>query len=99
MSGKRERDFQKELIAELKTKFEGCVVTKQDCNYIQGIPDLLVLYKDKWACLECKKSAKANKQPNQEYYISLLDGMSFARFIDPENKEDVLNDLQQAFKP
>lgn len=99
MSGKKERDFQSKLILELEGMFEGCVVTKQDSGYIQGIPDLLVLYKNKWACLECKKDMKANRQPNQEYYISKLDGMSFARFICPENKEEVLHDLQQAFEP
>lgn len=95
----RENKFQKQLIKDLKKMFDGCVVTKLDSNYIQGIPDLLVLHNNKWACLECKINQKANRQPNQEYYISKLDGMSFARFINPENKEEVLHDLQQTFKP
>ena len=71
---------------------------KLDSSYIQGIPDLLILYKDKWATLECKKNARANRQPNQEYYVDLMDKMSFSRFICPENKEDVLNELYKAFK-
>ena len=99
MADKKERDFQRSLIKEIENRFDGCVVTKLDANYIQGIPDLLVLYKDKWACLECKKSNGAKKQPNQEYYISKLNEMSFAGFICPENKEEVLHDLQQAFEP
>lgn len=94
---KLERDFQSVLIKELKELFCGCVVVKLDSGYLQGIPDLLVLYKDKWATLECKKSAKAIKQPNQEYYVGLMNEMSFSRFICPENKEEVLNELQQAF--
>lgn len=95
---KLERDFQAKLIKELKKLFVGCLVMKLDSSYIQGIPDLLVLYKNKWASLECKKNASATKQPNQEYYVGLMDKMSFARFICPENKEEVLRDLQTTFK-
>lgn len=96
---KLERDFQANLIKELKDRFDGCIVTKLDSGNVQGIPDILVLYKDKWATLECKKSAGAKKQPNQQYYVQRMNTMSFSRFIYPENKEEVLNDLQQAFKP
>ena len=95
---KLERNFQSALIKELKTLFKGCIVMKLDSSYIQGIPDLLVLYKNKWATLECKKNAGAKKQPNQEYYVGLMNEMSFSRFICPENKEEVLNELQQTFK-
>ena len=93
-----ERNFQSDLIKEIKSRFDGCIVMKNDASYIQGIPDLLILYKDKWASLECKKSQQASKQPNQEYYVNQMDAMSFSRFVCPENKEDVLNELQQAFK-
>ena len=94
---KLERDFQSSLIRELKERFKGCVVMKLDANYIQGIPDLLVLYRGKWAALECKKSTRASKRPNQEYYVKRLNEMSFSRFIFPENKEAVLLELEQAF--
>lgn len=93
-----ERDFQTQLVKELKELFAGCIVTKLDAGHIQGIPDLLILYKDKWAALECKKSARAKRQPNQEYYVGLMNEMSFSRFICPENKEEVLYELQQTFK-
>lgn len=96
--GKLERDFQAGLIKDLKQMFPGCIVMKNDSSYIQGIPDLLVLYKDKWASLEVKKTANANRQPNQEYYVNQMNEMSFSRFIFPENKESVLNDLYQTFK-
>ena len=98
-SSKLERDFQSSLIKELKMIFPGCMVMKLDSGYIQGIPDLLILYKDKWATLECKKHRGAKKQPNQEYYVGRMNEMSFSRFICPENKEEVLRELQQAFKP
>lgn len=93
--GKLERDFQKNLIKELKDIFVGCIVMKNDSSYIQGIPDLLILYNDKWAALEVKKSGAASHRPNQEYYVDKMDDMSFARFIYPENKEVVLDELQQ----
>lgn len=92
-----ESKFQAGLIRELKGLFPGCIVMKSDAGYIQGIPDLLILYNDRWASLECKKGPCAKKQPNQEYYVGLMDRMSFSRFICPENKEEVLHELQQAF--
>lgn len=94
-----ESKFQAELIKEIKTKFPGCIVVKNDCNYIQGFPDLTILYKDKWAVLECKKKSNASKRPNQDYYVDTLNKMSFSRFIYPENKEEVLSGLQQTFCP
>lgn len=96
MTTKLERDFQADLVKEIKKRFPGCIVTKMDS--IQGFPDLLILYENKWATLECKRSAKASKRPNQDYYVQKLDKMSFSRFVCPENKEEVLSDLQQAFR-
>lgn len=94
----RESQFQAKLIRKLKDQFPGCIVLKNDANYIQGFPDLTVLYRNhKWALLECKRENEAHKQPNQEYYIQKGNEMGFARFICPENEEEVLNDLQQAF--
>ena len=92
-----ERTFQAELIKDLKKIFPGCVVAKNDCNYIQGFPDLTILYNDKWAVLECKNKSNASKRPNQDYYVDILNKMSFSRFIYPENKEEVLRELQQTF--
>lgn len=95
---KRENKFQSELINEIKERFEGCMVLKNDSAYIQGIPDLLILHHDKWAALECKKSMNEPFRPNQEYYINKMNRMSFSSVIYPENKEDVLNELQQSFE-
>lgn len=95
---KYENEFQKNLIKELKEMFPGCYILKNDPNYIQGIPDLLILYNNKWASLECKRNEMAHRQPNQEYYIGEFDEMSFASFIYPENKKEVLNELQRTFR-
>ena len=94
----KESKFQADLKKELKQMFPGCIVTKLDSGDIQGIPDLLVLYKDKWATLENKRNAKASKRPNQDYYVDKMNEMSFSRFIYPENKEEVLNDLRETWK-
>ena len=96
-SNKLERDFQKNLIKDLKSMFKGCIVMKNDSSYIQGIPDLLILFKDKWCSLECKKSSSASKLPNKEYYVNRMNDMSFSRFIFPENKESVLEELKNFF--
>ena len=92
-----ESRFQSGLIKELKERFEGCIVLKNDATYKQGIPDLLVLYNDKWAALECKRTANAKHQPNQDYYVERMNTMSYASYICPENKKEVLNDLERTF--
>lgn len=97
MAKKLERSFQASLVRELKKRFSGCIVTKLDAKHIQGIPDLLILWGKHWATLEVKRRASAYRQPNQEYYVKLMNDMSFSRFIFPENKEEVLNELEQAF--
>lgn len=94
-----ESKFKTKLVRELKQIFPGCFVFHTDPNEIQGFPDLIILYKDKWAAFEGKKSKDSPCQPNQPYYIGRLNEMSFASFIYPENKEGVLCELQQSFKP
>lgn len=94
---KRENEFQSDLIKELKEIFPGSIITKNDPNHIQGIPDLTIFYGKKWATLECKKEEHAKTQPNQPYYVEKMNAMSFSRFIFPENKEEVLHELQQTF--
>jgi hypothetical protein len=94
-----ERDYQAQLIHRLREMFDGCFILKNDTSYLQGVPDLLILYRNKWAMLEVKQSARHRFQPNQAYYINMLDRMSFASFIYPEIEEDVLRDLQHTFRP
>ena len=92
-----ERDYQARLIQKIRSRFKGCYILKNDSSYLQGVPDLLILYKNRWAMLEVKSKSTFTTQPNQRYYIDELDNMSFAAIIYPENEEDVLDDLQYAF--
>ena len=95
-SSRLESGFQDRLIKELKETYPDCMIFKMD--QIQGIPDLLILYKDKWASLEAKRGRKAGHRPNQDYYVDKMNEMSFSRFINPENKEEVLHELHEAFR-
>lgn len=94
-SSRLESGFQDHLRDTIKDMFPGCMIFKMD--QIQGIPDLLILYEDMWASLECKKTARAVRQPNQEYYVELMNGMSFSSFIYPENEDEVLDALYLYF--
>lgn len=93
-----ENNFQSRLIKKLKTLFPGCIVMKNDTAYIQGIPDLTILYKDKWATLECKKSEDAPHRPNQDYFVNSMNEMSFSSFIFPENEMEIINKLIKFFE-
>lgn len=94
-----ESAYQAKLIKEIRRRLPGCVILKNDTDYLQGIPDLLVLFQSRWAALEVKASRDAEIQPNQDYYVHILNGMSFAAFIYPENEEDILDELQFTLLP
>lgn len=93
-----EAKFQASLIKKIKCLLPGCYVLKNDPNYIQGIPDLLILYNTRWAMLECKESSTASHRPNQEFYINRMNEMSYASFVFPENEQEVLDELQRALE-
>lgn len=89
--------YKAKLVVELNARFPGCEIISLDPAYtFQGIPDLLILFRDRWAMLEVKKASNAKRQPNQPYYVDYFDRMSFCAFIYPENEEEVLDALQQA---
>lgn len=88
--------FQRSLKKKIEERLPGCIILKNDPTYIQGIPDLTILYNDKWATLEVKAKRNAKKRPNQEYYVDRMKSMSFSAIIFPENEEEVLDELQRA---
>ena len=94
-----ENRFKTNLIKEIKNRFEGSEVFHLNPLEKQGVPDLLILYKKKWGVLEGKQESKSSHRPNQDYYVDKYNKMSFARFISPENKEEILDEMERAFKP
>lgn len=90
-----ESKYQSELIKKLRLLFPGCIILKNDPGYLQGIPDLVIFYANRYAFLEVKVSETAPTQPNQSHYVELLDSMSFASFIYPSNEEEVLCALER----
>lgn len=101
MPRKLERDYQPMLIKRIRVLLPGCVIQKLDTGYQQGIPDLLILWEDRWAILEVKKEQPRGPQdfePNQEWFIEQFNAMSFSACVYPENEEEVLDALQRQFK-
>lgn len=98
MSSKLERDYQAGLIKRLNELFPGCVIVKNDSGYQQGILDLTIFYRDRYALLEVKAHENSREQPNQRYFVEKFNEMSFAAFIYPENEDEVLDELQRAFR-
>ena len=93
-----ESRYQALLIKRLEGMFPGIVILKNDTDYLQGFPDLTLLWQRYWAVLEVKARLDAPFQPNQEWYLQELDAMSFASVICPDNEEEVLHELEQAFR-
>lgn len=93
-----ERKFQSQLKRDIEELLPGSIVLKNDPTFLQGIPDLLVLYKDRWCALEVKAFADAPFRPNQPYYISRMSAMSFCTVVYPENEAEVLQELEKFMK-
>lgn len=91
--------YQSKLIKAIKKTFPGAIVLKNNANLNPGIPDLTVLYEDHWCAIEVKASAKATYRPGQEHYLEKMKNMSCSFTAYPENHEDVIDGLQQAFQP
>ena len=93
----KENSYQAQLKKRIKERFKHAIVAKMNPNDIQGIPDLVVLFKNHWALLETKRDPQASKRPNQDFYVDFYNNWSFAAFINPENEEEVLNAMEQSF--
>lgn len=95
-----ESQFKTKIAGQLTVLLPYCVLLKNDEQFMPGIPDMLILYQDRWAMLEFKRSAPRRKQdyePNQEYYLRKFNDMAFASVIYPDNASLVLQELVDWF--
>ena len=93
----RENKYQSALRKRIEALFPDAMIFKNEDT--QGIPDLLILNGNRWASLEVKRSKNEKHQPNQDYYVSKMNEMSYSAFIFPENEEEILDELQCALRP
>lgn len=96
-----ESAYQAKLIRKIKRLLPGCVVLKNDPEYLQGIPDLTVFHGPRYGLVEVKvkkPTSASDFQPNQEWYIAKFQEMAFGACIYPENEREVLDALQQALR-
>ena len=95
---KKENKIQSDIISDLKKLFPDSIILKNDPNYKQGIPDLVLLDREGWALLEVKRDADASHRPNQDYYVNKANEMGhYGSFIYPQNKTEVYNGIQETF--
>lgn len=92
----KENQYQQELIKRIERLLPGCRILKNDANYRQGIPDLTIMWRGRYALLEVKASEKSKERPNQRWYVEEAAKETFASFIYPENEEEVLRALQRS---
>lgn len=91
-----ETKFKATFLKMVKDEFPDCIILRTDPTHIRGIADIVILNNDKWVALEFKDYEDAPKQPNQPYYISKMDGMSYASFVYPENSREVFRAIQRS---
>lgn len=96
---KKEADFKSKLYKEIRNKFPGTEVIPNDAGYLQGFPDATVYFPNgKYVLLEGKRTENSARQPNQDYYVNDSPLSPNAMFVYPENKKDVLKEIERRYK-
>ena len=90
-----ENRFKTKLCKRIKNEFPGSMIFHLNPTEKKGIPDLVVLHRDKWATLEGKREEKASKRLHQDYYVNKMNKMSYSSFIYPENEDEVLKEMHE----
>jgi hypothetical protein len=52
----------------------------------------------RYMLLEGKRNLKAKRQPNQDYYVNKSPLSKNAMFVSPENKDEVMRELERRYK-
>lgn len=96
------------LESEIKADFKQCIKDNifygdmvhlvEPKTYQRSEPDLYILgHGRKWAAIEFKTAVDADRQPQQDRRMAILNHMSFARFVYPDNAVEVLDELEKLF--
>ncbi len=94
----KETNFEKKVIEKLMRWYPDAIVLKIHPGLNPGFPDRLALIGSSWLAFEVKRSIDSAKRPNQDYYIDLLNQMSAASFVYPENQERFFDEVQRTFQ-
>ena len=98
MAKKKESEFKGKLYREIRERFPGAEVLPNDASYLQGVPDATVFFPNgQYMMLESKKTTNAKKQKNQDHYVYASSFSKNAMFAQPENKEEVLSELERRY--
>lgn len=95
---KLESTFEKEFCKALRQTLGERYTYTFKLTAAKGIPDRLILYKDKYALLEFKQYKNAKKQPGQETWVGHFDNLAYAAIVYPENAEKVMQDILNYFE-
>ena len=98
MTTASESAFKHSVLRYIENRFPGAIVLHVDTGLHRSYPDVFILYRNRWAALEFKRSENSKHRPNQDYYVDIFNAMSYASFIYPENEGKVLNELEYAFR-
>lgn len=85
--------FERKFCKKLRDLHPDVYVMKNDASLVQGFPDRVIYFHDKYAILEFKRSANASRRPNQDWYINNFAQYTYSSYVYPENAEQVFNDL------
>lgn len=94
-----EGTYRSKLIKKLKVHFPGLIVLHNNPNQIKGIPDLTLLYHNRYAMLETKMAPNSSKRPNQDTWISYFERQgAFSAFVNASNEKEIINELRRYFE-
>ena len=94
----KESVFKRKLYKEIRDRFPGSEVLPNDPTYLQGVPDATVYFPNgRYVMLEGKRTTSSSRRPNQDYYVTRSSLSSNALFVYPENKEEVLSELERRY--
>jgi hypothetical protein len=95
----KESEFKSKLYKEIRERFPGSEVLPNDANHLQGIPDATVYFPNgRYFMLEGKRSSTSSKRVNQDYYVDKSSLSNNAMFVNPDNKEEVLSELERRYR-